>query len=56
MQVDIWNIFVVSMVLMLVNAAMNPAVALMNTAIEDSEEGVTSTLGYFSQSKLRGLY
>ena len=50
-NVEIWNIFVVSLVLMVVNAAFNTSLSLMNTALEDSKEDVTSTLGYFSQSK-----
>ena len=51
-KVEIWNIFVVSMLLMLLYAALNPACAVMNTALQDSNTHLTSKLGYMCQSEL----
>ena len=50
-KVEIWNIFVVSMLLMLLYAALNPACSVMNTALQDSNTHLTSKLGYLSQSE-----
>ena len=51
-KVEIWNIFVVSMLLMLLYAALNPACSVMNTSLQDSDTQLTSKLGYISQSEL----
>ena len=48
---EIWNIVVVTVILMLVNAAFNPAASLLSTALEDSNSGMDSNIGYLSQSK-----
>ena len=52
-KVEIWNIFVVSMLLMLLYAALNPACALMNTALQDSNTHLNSKLGYVCQSEFK---
>ncbi|XP_063682390.1 uncharacterized protein LOC134817182 [Bolinopsis microptera] len=49
-NVEIWNIFVVSMLLMLLYAALNPACSVINTALQDSDTQLTSKLGYISMS------